>query len=58
MAAVYEGVSPVQSPVSSPAPFGHENVRRLDVAMGDPFLVCRVQAIGYLNGEAEQLVNL
>jgi hypothetical protein len=37
---------------------GDENVRGLDVAMNDPFLVRRVQRIGNLDGETEDFVDL
>jgi len=36
----------------------HEQVRRLDVAMNDPFLVCGVQCVGYLTREVQQLAHL
>jgi hypothetical protein len=36
---------------------GEEDVRRLDVTMGDPFGVGRVQRIGNLNGQLQDFID-
>jgi len=35
----------------------NENVRRLDVAVRDPFGVCCIQRVGYLNGGIERFTD-
>ena len=37
---------------------GNENVRRLDVAVGDAFGVCRLQPVGDLNCDIQQRIDL
>ena len=39
-----------------PAP-GHEDVRRLDIAMDDPRAVRHVERVGELNGHIQQLLQ-
>ena len=37
---------------------GNEDVCRLDVAMDDSLLMRRVQAVGDLNGQIQQMIDL
>lgn len=39
-------------------PSGHKDIRWLDVAMSDPFLVRGVQSVGDLYGNVQQFIDL